>query len=251
MSTPRTLALVLLGLIFTTLFYGILSHIEQRKPSPSSIRWIAQTGPIREGLKTDYLAELLHLSIDHPTSLDPEEAEKILIQSPLIKEVAVTLLAPETLLIDYTLRRPSFFLSDFSNVAIDERGKIFPIAPFSTPKRLPELFLGLKKIPDWSDPIPEQKLRLAFHLTEQFRGSIRIASIDLSQSDRETLGRREIVLILDNENGNEHYLRLTPKSYVEELSHYFAIREQLLTKSLVIDLRVPALAFLNQFEKTE
>ena len=246
MSKLKPYFLVLLGLICIAMFYGILSHFENQKILSSPIRWIAQTGPIKEGLKTDYLSELLGLSVSSPKALDPEQAQKILRESPLIKEMEVSLLNPETLYIDYTLRQPCFFLGEFSNVVIDENGYPIPLRPFFTPKKLPELFLGLKSSPVWSKPIHKQKLHLAFDLMHTLEGTAQISRIDLSQIDSETLGKREIVLILDNENGSHHYLRLTLKGYEEELSHYFTIREKILTKSLVIDLRVSDLAFLSQ-----
>ncbi|MCB1080272.1 MAG: hypothetical protein KDK69_00480 [Chlamydiia bacterium] len=50
---------------------------------------------------------------------------------------------------------------------------------------------------------------------------------------------------LYHHQGIKHYLRLTPKGYKQELSRYFLIRDQLLSQSLTVDLRVQGLAFLH------
>lgn len=246
MRKLKSFFLVVFSLGCTALFYTMLSHFDRQKAPTSPIRYLAQTGPVKEGLKTDYLAQLLQLSKDCPQFLDAEEAQNILKKSPLMKEVAVTLLSPETLYIDYTLRQPHFILSDARNVAIDETGHYIPLTPFYTPKKLPEVFLGLKKMPDWHETVPKEKVQLVLELKAQ---CAQIAMIDLSHMDAETLGKREMILALDYEKGIKHYLRLTLKGYKQELSRYFLIRDQLLSQSLTVDLRVQGLAFLNPLDE--
>lgn len=227
------------------MLYGAFSHYTNKKPSSSPIRWIAQTGPIKEGLKSDYLAELVGLSKDHPKSIDPEEAQKILQKSPLIKEVKVSIINGDTLYIDYIMRQPQLFLFDFSNIAIDEMGYLLPFKPFFTPKKLPTLFLGLKSMVNWSEPIQEEKVRLAMDLVCYLKDVAQVSQIDLSQTEEKTLGKQEIILVLDNENGSHHYLRLSLRRYTQEILHYCTIRERMILKNFVIDLRVPNLAFIK------
>jgi len=246
MGKAKPVFLSLLGLTTLTLFYGALSHFKKSPPPVSPIKWIAQTGPIKEGIQTHYLAELLHLSLSHPKSINPEEAQVILQAAPFIKKVAVNFLNPETLYIDYTLRRPHFYLSDFSNIGVDETGHLFPMSPIFTPKKLPRLFLGLQEKPPWDEPIEKQKIRLANHLANYFDETVHVIWIDLAPIEANTLGKREIILILENEQGAEHFLRLTPKSYEKELMHYLLIREKLREQNLEIDLRTPNRAYLNQ-----
>jgi len=226
------------------MFYTTFSHYKKKKDPSHSIRWIAQTGPIKEGLKSDYFAELLHLSKDQPNSIAPEEAQKILQNHPLIKEVKVRLLNFNILYIDYIMRQPRFFLFDFSNIVMDEMGYLMPFKPFFTPKRLPTLFLGLKSI-SWYEPVQEEKVHLALDLTHCLKGIARTFQIDLSQIEAETLGKKEIILTIDNENGSYHYLRLSLKRYMQEILHYRSLRGGLVTKNVVIDLRLPNLAFIK------
>lgn len=232
----KPLFIVLLGLFFTTTFYWVLSCFENQKVPSAPIRSIAQTGPVKEGLKTEYFAEILQLSADTPKPLDPEEAETILRKSPIIKEVEVSLINPETLYIDYTLRQPTYLLADFSNMALDETGVPFPLSPYFTPKNLPELILGLKE----GAYIPQDRLELVNHLIKQVGDETLISRIDLTHIEEDSLGKREIILVIEN----EHTLRLTPKRYQEEIAHYLALREQLESKSTVIDLRIPNLAYI-------
>ena len=234
-------------LICTFIFYGVSFHYKKKEPSCLPIRWIAQTGPIKEGLKNDYLAELLGLSKNHPKPIDPEEAQNILKRSPLIREVQVSVVNIDTLYIDYVMRQPRFFLLDFSNIAVDEVGCLMPFKPFFTPKRLPALFLGLKSMITWSEPIQKEKMHLALDLVHYLENIAHVSQIDLSQVDEETLGKREITVTLDNANKSRHYLRLSLKRYAQEISHYCAVRERIEGKSCVIDLRVANLAFIKDY----
>jgi len=229
MKLLKPILLVCFALFSTLGFYATLSYFERQKPPPSPIKAIAQTGPLKDALKTDYLAELLDLSVDHPRPITVEETEKILLESPCIKEVDVSLLNPETLFIDYTLRTPQFILGDVENLALDKHGVMFPLTPFYTPKRLPVLYLGEEYF--------EEKKGIATHLLELFGDEVTM--IDVSKSFEKSLGKREIVIALGS-----HLLRLTPKRYLEELAHYQKIRVKMGTDPLIIDLRVPSLAYI-------
>lgn len=240
----KPLLLVSLGLICTATFYFTLSLIEDQKTPLAPVRWIAQTGPIKEALSSDYFAEILDLSVESLEPIDLEGAQNILKEHPLLNEVTVNTLDPETLYIDYTLRQPCFFLADFSNMASDTQGNLFPITPFLTPKHLPHLFLGVKSAVTWQETIPEDTLQLALKLISYFEERCELKWIDLSQLYADSLGEREIVLIVVPETEKSHYLRLTPKDYEKELSYYFKISERIKGESFVIDLRAPDLAYL-------
>src|SRR3972149_5291299 len=110
-----------------------------------AISSIVQTGPQKEALKTEYLAELMGLSVDRPVSsnmFDVKRAELCLLNSPLIKKVVVKTVPPTGLYIDYTVRQPIAWVYDFENIAIDRDGYLFPVRPFLTPKVLPEIYFG-------------------------------------------------------------------------------------------------------------
>jgi hypothetical protein len=110
------------------------------------VRSIVQTGPQKEALKTEYLAEILGICADYPRCLSSYNLEQLrqkLLSSPLISQASVSAIKPNILYIDYTSRQPLAFLADFDNVAIDKQGYPFPFAPFFSPKILPLIYLGL------------------------------------------------------------------------------------------------------------
>ena len=232
---------------------------------------IVQTGPEREALKTVYLAELMNLSVDRPTNLyafDPKDAQEQLLASPLIKEVRVKRIHPETVYVDYTTRRPQAFLADYENVLIDEEGYLFPCKPFLTPKKLPELYLGLGDFEEkqWQKPLEGKQYQLAKNILQELLPTlpkeIIVRKIDASNAYATSCGRREIVLILDDqvENSNdatsfsrqERILRLETKNYQKAIANYLVLREYLRdhqnfinNNPLVIDFRLPKLAFIG------
>ena len=210
---------------------------------------IVQTGPQREALKTAYLAELMQISADKPTStsaFNPVLARRRLLTSPVIKEAHVKLTDCDTVLIDYTVRQPIAWLYDFENIALDEEGTPFPIYPFFTPKKLPEIYLGIRQF-SYSRPLSgsDRKTALALKLLpliQQFQ--LEPLRLDVSYAFHQSLARKEIVLLL-NEQGFIKTLRLTPKNFSQELGNYLELRKQLPPEPQTIDLRIPQLAFIE------
>jgi len=247
---------------------------------------IIQTGPDKEALRSVYLSELLDLSVDAPKnlySLDLKKAELALLSSPLIAKAKVKRMPPNTIYVDYEVRKPIAWLSDYRNTAIDQEGYLFPVAPFLTPKEMPEIYLGLPsfgKAEDpfgraggsWRAPVQNKHLKLAFDLLQTFEGSpwkegLRIKRIDVSNAFCPTLGRREIVLFTEEEILLKELsfvfpkiLRLAPRDSAQQLQNFFALRRTMIEdyrKQLstighsmqfaprIIDLRVPQLAFVE------
>lgn len=242
MKYVRPLLMVCFALSCITLFYFSLSYFEKREVPKTPIKVIAQTGPLKEGLKTDYLAELLDLFSDHPKCLEIEEVEMRLLKSPMIREVSASYLNPETLYIDYTLRTPCFILLDIENRALDEEGVAIPLTPHFTPKKLPELYLGLQK--------PEELFRSynpkKQYITQKLQKILShdLVRVDLSHIEESSLGKQEIVVIVKPE-GKCHYLRLPMKEFEKQLSRYLFLQEKIKDQELIIDLRVPDLAYLT------
>lgn len=239
------------GLTTHTCLYYREKDREMRRDPRSHLTAIVQTGPQKEALKTVYLAELIGLSIDRPTAhfdFDPKKAEARLLKSPLIKQAKVTLLPPNTIAIDYTIRQPIALLYDCENAAIDEEGRIFPVSPYLSPKNLPQLYLGLPRIPtDWYTPIRGKKIDLALQMLKLASTlPFPVARIDVSKIDAPSLGAREIVLVAD-----QRFLRLSTKNFPQELGNYLTLREQLKGQATkIIDFRIPNLAFLKE-QKTQ
>ncbi len=215
---------------------------------------IVQTGPEKEPLKTAYLAEVLGLSADRPShlySLDLKQAQAKLLTSPLIESAKIKRVPPGTLLIDYTIRKPLAILSDYANTAVDSEGYLFPIAPFSSPKQLTEIYLGLPSFGSaedtmgrsggsWQRPLKNGYFSLALEILRFIedspaKGDMRIKRIDVSHAFAPSLGQREIVLIAEDEliwnaQGKElvcvfpKILRLAPKDYRQQLGNFFSLR---------------------------
>jgi hypothetical protein len=230
----------------TCLYYRGKDRQMRRDPS-NHLTAIVQTGPQKEALKTVYLAELVGLSIDKGSAyfdFNTEKAEAKLLKSPLIKQAKVTLLPPSTLAIDYTIRQPIALLYDIENSAIDEEGRIFPVSPYLSPKNLPQVYLGLSRVPaDWHTPIRGKKIELALQLLKMVSTlPFQVARIDVSKIDAPSLGTREIVLVAD-----QRFLRLSTKNYLQELGNYLTLREKLQGQEVkIIDFRIPNLAFLKE-----
>lgn len=236
------------------------------------LRWIVQTGPEKEPLKSSYLCELLGISSDKPIEVSDfciEEGEKKLLSSPLIKEASIKLVFPNTICVDYTVRRPLASLYDYTNTYIDEEGYLFPNAPFFSPKTLPEIYLGLEEKTSssiWKTKMQGEAIELAFailHYLDQpiFREAFMVKRIDVSSAFAESYGKREIVVellepykISQGEEKNlqlSRLLRLSTKGYEQELLNYLQLRPTLLENQAdhlqqkIIDFRVSQLAFIE------
>lgn len=252
-STASTLVLFLSGYAFWS-----RSHRARLQNPSHRITAIVQTGPEKEALKTVYLAELLGLSADRETNLfafDLKQGEEKLLASPLIAKAKIKRWQPETLYIDYEVRKPIAWLGDYQNTAIDREGYIFPVAPFFSPKELPEIYLGLPPFGSgedsmgrcggmWQTPIQNRYFDLAFEILQFLSGSaweegLRIKRIDVSNAFAPSLGQREIVLFTEEElsvtRGGQtihcifpKILRLAPKEYPQQLANFFSLRKSML-----------------------
>lgn len=213
------------------------------------IRTIIQTGPEKEALPTLYLAELLELSSDKPQNyftFDERVAEVQLLKSPVIKSAIVKKIKPDTVYIDYEVFKPVALMGDSFNLAIDEKGQVFPLAPFFSPKRLPKFYFGSKVVDKEQFEIA---LAILSYIDKRpaFEES-RVSLIDVSEAVHESFGKREVVITLE-EKGQTWYLRLTPHKFPEELNNYVTIRETGLSHSKnkkVVDLRLSKVAYIEE-----
>lgn len=264
--------------VFSFLSYKIINYsfIKKRKVENKRIvSYIIQTGPQKEALLSDYLVELLGVSLDKPSflaSFDTKEAKKKLCSSPVIAEAEVKKIKPNMIYIDYTVRKPVVWIGDFFNAALDREGTVFPMHPFFSPKKMSEVYFGEKGLKDlenlaFGSNIQGHYLDLAFsvldYLGEKGKDLFFVKKIDVSESLAPSLGKREVVVVIENEiypaSGQSftslHFLRLTPKQYAQEITNYLKLREHLLEvekqetefslKDKVIDLRLPQLAFID------
>jgi len=252
-STCVTLTLALSG-------YSVWSQKREARLKCEGyyITAIVQTGPEKEALQTSYLAELLGISVDCKSNLfgfNLKQGEEKLLSSPCIARAKIKRLPPNALYIDYEVRKPVARLGDYHNIAIDQDGYLFPIAPFFSPKELPEIYLGIpafgsaedslgRKGGSWQTPLRNAHLDLAFEILQFLQGSpwrdgLRVKRIDVSSALAPSLGSREIVLFTEEEllfnQGHEamccvfpKILRLSPKEYMQQMNNFFALRKNIL-----------------------
>jgi hypothetical protein len=246
---------------------------------------IVQTGPTKEALPTILLAQLMDLSEDRPTNLyrfDTKQAEKKLMAFPVIQNAKVKKIKPGTIYIDYNLRTPAAYLTDYVNTAIDHDGVIFPFYPYYTPKNLPELYLGINEengnSVKWGNNLSGDKLNVAWELLTLIHYRLaeehsKIKKLDLSRLDSTSYGNREIIVVLEDQDHipeqgvlkiNEKMIRLNSQDYSNLLTDYHSLFKELKnknrvisadiknkvikTKPLIVDLRVKDLAFVKEVE---
>lgn len=217
-------------------------HLKSLRESNEKYRIVAivQPGP----LKTEYFAELLELSVDKPKNLykfNLIDAQKKLLASPLIKNVALKKVIPGTLMIDYQVRRPIAFIGDYSNTAMDDEGVLIPFKPFFTPKKLPEIILGVSKECKWGCPLTSEHKNMVLALLQELPHALRI---DVSNYNHPSYGQRQIVIVVQ-QGSKKQILRLNPKDYKHQLKNYHLMTDFLAEKpdNLIIDLRIPNLAY--------
>jgi hypothetical protein len=262
-------------------------NVRQKRISDEAFKIVAivQDSQGRESLNTAYLAELLELSLDKPTNLyrfNINEGTKKLLNSPLIKEASITKVKPGALYISYTLRKPIAFLGDYQDIALDEKGFVFPFSPFFTPKNLPIVYLGLapwgKPEDDlhdhgasWGKPLEGKKIGLALEILQTIESEFKdlnLIKIDVSNAFSASYGQREIIIAIEEleERSEDHHkiltitprlLRLDSKNYRLGLEEYQTLRKEVAgiyyskndlqkVPEEVVDLRVQRIALIKE-----
>lgn len=242
----------------TALFF-FFNHIKDKRMRDEKFRIvaIAQTSSEAESLKTVYLAELLDLSIDRPRGFyqfDIGKGQQKLLSSSLIKSAKLKKIPPGTIYVDYDLRKPIAFLGDFSNTAIDAEGYLFPFKPFFTPKKLPEIYVGLTGFGEeasdtdgdcgkWGCRLHGHRAELAlqvYHLAMKHccNENTQLLKIDTSKAYALSYGQRQIIVILEDrsmieKNGktvlyiSPKILRLSTQGYRQELANFLVLNKKL------------------------
>jgi hypothetical protein len=294
------LSRALLGIFLYTLmisgtaWMGWLYYVNVKKMRVSDDQYqliaIVQSSPQKEGLNTDYLAELLNLSVDRPINLyqfNINEGLNALFRCPLIKNASIQKILPGTLYVDYRMRVPEAHLGDYVNMSMDSEGFLFPLKPFFTPKKLPLVYLGLNN-PDlkYGESIREdERFRLAFEILGHLKKiwgaeTLDVKQVDVSHAFAESYGQKQIVVLVEDQSNRVQegrtvsvvkpiFLRLNPKEYRQNLANFMVLRKhlraarQIATESgslkgdvvqlspAVIDLRIAQLAFIKEWNKIE
>lgn len=250
-------------------------HRAQRTADPRyAIVAIIQECDSHEPLKTDYLAELLGLSVDQPVNLyrfNTKDAVHKLLANPIIKSAEVKKILPGMIYVKYSLRKPIAYIGDYSNAAIDADGRLIPAKPFYTPKNISELFLGLPTGLSWGNRIFNEKTILAQQVLEtvsqmHFSHPCRLKRMDVSKAFSKRLGEREIVLFFEMSSCSSQGLkssirqvsivRLSPDNWRSQLHRYSSLHERVMRgeysafskakNRYVIDMRISQLAFIGE-----
>ena len=265
--------LICSGSVFSLHKWLACKSWQHKMQPPVVINKIIQTGPQRDRLSSLYIEDLLHLSVDHPThykDFDCKQATTCLLQVPMIKTAHVELIGKDTVYVDYLLRNPIAKVYDYENVGCDEEGYLFPLAPFYSPKELPEIYFGqtIPVIESFSQLLTSPAFELALSIIKSLdpiakEDNFRIKRIDVSSAFLESLGRQEIVIdIQELKLGFQeevfpryiHRLRLSPKDYPKQLGNYLNLHKELTSYSVdtiedpgelkVIDLRIQGVAYI-------
>lgn len=288
MSFKRALAFIFISVFMVSgtavgVFWYLQEIQNKKEHNPQfTIVALAQSTQSGEPLKSAYLAELLGLSTDQPQNLyqfNSREAMQRLLESALIKTGSITKIKPGTLLIEYEGRQPVAFSGDFTNTAIDKDGFLIPFKPFFTPKKLPNLILGEQEEEQgkWGKPMQSSKAKLALDAFRTLQNAIigeplQLIQLDVSRAHSLSFGQREIIVLMEEKKEDEKklsvtpiYLRMSPHNYRQEFANFLAMRSQLVRESegekveeikgrvqnkpLLIELRVPQLAFVTSLTK--
>lgn len=256
MKVKTILGIVSASFLFATLIFSTYRAVRhwriKRLLNPVyTIDTIVQTGPVKEALPTVLLAEFLDLSSDQPTnffSFDEKRAVQKLLNVPVIAKARIEKRKPNIVYVDYTLRRPIALFADFTNMAIDEEKHLFPLAPYFSPKELPEIVLGEHR---FSEIVTGEKIDLAFRILSllqkaSFGTHAMIRRIDVSKAYAKSYGKREIILIIDHQK-ERHYLRTTEKVLPSALANYASLVQDMIPEEAarVIDLRIEKLAYVE------
>ncbi|MBS0655430.1 MAG: hypothetical protein JSR46_06625, partial [Verrucomicrobia bacterium] len=229
---------------------------EQRSNPLYSITTIIQTCS-RHPLQTWQLAELLDLSHDERTNLysfDTALGRQRLLACPAIKRAEVRKMRPGIVHIEYATREPKVLIADYENMACDEKGFIFPLFPYFSPKLLPEVYLGSKATTEeiaWNRELRSEKLDLAFaaidYVSSHFPASWRVTRVDVHKAFALSAGEREMVLLLEK-SGQRCFVRLHPRGFERNLRLLLQLQPELEKMSQmveIVDLRSPGIVLVK------
>ncbi|MCH9617699.1 MAG: hypothetical protein SP4CHLAM5_10800 [Chlamydiia bacterium] len=218
---------------------------------------ICQISLQKEALSSLYLTELLDLSYDKKTfrdDLDIESCQKKLVSSPLITDATLSFIDNGHIKVEYRHVTPIARLGDFLNCGIDKEGRLFPLKPFFSKQGLPKVYLGIHQIEKEKNMESYQeksKWIFARNFLMYLEGldiSGKIISIDVSKISEKSLGKNEIIVVIEYLDRKD-YLRLSKRNYLNEVTNYIILCDKLKDESgtYMIDFRFESCAFLEKF----
>lgn len=198
-------------------------------------------------LSFSQLCKVMGLFSDHK-NFDLDLGERHLESFPLISQARLSVIADKTLYADYQLRDIFAYFHDLEGAAFDEQGVVFPANAFISPKNVPKIYFGLKKKQSlyWGLRLSKECLSFAKRLVnETEKQGLKLVFIDLSRVSSKSIGKRQIVLIIEDSYGRK-ILRLAPKKFEDALRRYHLLKEQV-QEHAIVDLRLDHLAFIQNW----
>jgi len=266
----KAIFLIIFSLIFVSgsAFVGLLylHHLQHARTHDSRYVIAAIVHSATDGvpLPTSLLAEILDLSVDDQKNLyafDSTIAETNLLHCCAIKNAKIKKVLPNKLYVNYSLRQPIAYITDYSNAALDAEGVLIPFAPFYTPKNIPKFRFSFTPEEEqtmgfsasgcfWGAHLHGPKIKLAFdvllHVQNNFPYALfTLESIDVSNAFNPSWGERQIVIAIQEaveiiaKNQAQlvispRLLRLPTEGYEKQLANYTILREHL-NKKLISD----------------
>jgi len=222
-----------------------------------SIQTITQHSLQKEALSTLYLSELLGLSHDKPVernAFDLEEATKKLLSSPIIEDGKIEFIDDTHLRVEYKHLSPIALLGDFKNLAIDSKGRLFPVEPFFPPSSIVKVYLGIDQL-QGEESIDQYKEKTRWQFAKDVISALPrleiggdVISIDVSKIEEKSLGKNELILEVEYLKRKD-VLRLSKRNYLKEIENYTILCDKLKNDegTLMIDFRFDDCAFIERF----
>lgn len=216
-------------------------------------------------LKQGYLEELLDLSADAPMYLplyNLKAYTSCLKASPYIEKASIKKKYPDTLVVDYTLKKPIARLGDLKSALLDKKGRVMPFFA-KEHADLPELILGNSvQVKQWGEPLFASTLERGWPifmcvLKECENKKLSLRQVNLSRIDASSAGRREVIVVIAQDLeplSPIYYLRLDLDHYQASLENFWILLERAMPdknisgSQTIVDLRVPLLAFLLKLQ---
>lgn len=231
---PKAIAYVLLsvvvvwGTLFISWWYHDYTVKRRTQDSRFTIQGIVSSCLDPDFLSSRQLATILALATKEPKNLyafDLQEAEMRCKSFPAIKTAHLSRLRPNAICISYEMRKPYVRMAEFENVALDKEGYPLPLFPIYSPKRLPEVYLGLQSLL-WNEQVASDEFIVASellqYLDQVLPNTFRVSRIDTHNMRSVSRGRQEIVLVLEG-GVCRRYLRLHASNYKKNIQHFLAL----------------------------
>jgi hypothetical protein len=257
-SLEKAISIVVGSIVVTLLLffslYELFSHLKEKRLRDEryNIVAIVTRSKTSERIPSQIFAEILGLSADAPTNLfafQPKRAAALLKSYGAFRKVRCRIAKPGVVIVEYELRKPYVKVRDFENRALDCSGEhLFPLFPFYTPKKLPELFLG-----DFQKKNIEKALEVFEEAKKSIDPSFTIAACDASGLLSNS-AKGEIILTLEKGEASPErfFLRLSDKHYKEDLLHFNELlplisnrQDNEGNKVHIVDLRLPQIALVK------